>query len=238
MISIEDQTRLIDVVTRDWQEEVKTEAFIAICAGRERGHRIADLVEERTLDFLEKEKFDVAYQHGKDGNRRSRSMGDVWLRSGEPPLFTPINIKAGIKQTGGQPNMVSLRKVTRALLDHEIDSYWLLMIRLEENEVHFIPSVTLVNIFDYLDFMAFDSGPGQIMLKSDTFYAHRAAGGEGTKLTLKDLMIRLDELRRDGDRRLIANREKELAALDAALASFDPSLPITQTGLDLRGVSE
>lgn len=234
MISPEDQERLVEVVQRDWELEVKTPRFLAICAGKERGHRIADFAEERTLDFIEAEHFDVAYEHGVAGGRRARSMGDVWLRSGDPPLFNPINVKAGIAGVGGQPNMVSLAKLTEAILAHRIDSYWLLLLRLEEAEQEFTPTLTLVNIFDYLEYMHFDSGPGQIMLRSDAFYNHVHGEGGPEPLSLRQVVEALLELRRDGDRRLIANRARKLEQLEDAATRFDPGRHVDQATLDLR----
>lgn len=225
------------IVQRDWALDVRTAQFRAICAGKERGHRIADYAEERTLKFIETEAFDVAYEHGASGARRARrarSMGDVWLKSGEPPMFNPINVKAGIAGVGGQPNMVSLNKLTATILRRQIDSYWLLLIRIEEAESGFTPLVRLVNILDYLEFMHFDSGPGQIMLRSDAFYGYIAGGGIPRRLTLEQVVERLLEMRRDGDRRLLENRARRLETLEKGAQSFDASAPIDQTGLDLE----
>jgi hypothetical protein len=234
VISQEDQTRITEVVHHDWLLEVQTEQFIAICAGKERGHRIADHAEERTLSFLERAAFDLAYEHGISGLRRARSMGDVWLRSGEPPIFNPVNVKAGIAGVGGQPNMVSLAKLTDALLKHRIDSYWLLLIRIEQSDAGLVPYVKLVNILDYLRFMHFDSGPGQMMLRSDAFYAYVASEGAPERLSKGDAVRRLIEMRRDGDRRLIANRARGLERLEGAFERFDPSGAIDQTKLPLQ----
>jgi len=162
----------VATLQRDWDNEVRSEGFRAICAGKERGHRIADHAEERTVGFIEQEGFPVAFEHGRDKLPRARSMGDIWLRSGTPFIYNPINVKAGIAGVSGQPNMVSLEKLTKALLNHLIDSYWLLLIRVTVGDEHHAAHITLVNIFDYLDFMHFDSGPGQLMLRSDAFYAH------------------------------------------------------------------
>lgn len=93
-------------------------------------------------------------------------MGDIWLESGG--IYHPINVKTGVS-SNGQPNMVSLKKLLDALLDQQIDSYYLLMVKLEIQQpitclIHFI------DMLDYLDYVTFDSGPGQIMLKSRLFF--------------------------------------------------------------------
>lgn len=235
MISVADQERLIAIVQRDWTVEVATDRFREICTGKERGHRIADYAEERTLAFLAEEGFPVAFEEGSGGMPRARSMGDVWMRSGDPRIYNPINVKAGVAGVGGQPNMVSLNKLTNAILLHQVDSYWLLLIRFEEHGGDFIPHALLVNILDYLDFMHFDSGPGQIMLKSDAFYRHVALGQSPAHLEIDEVVDRLLQLRRDGDRRLVENRASRLKLLEVTAESFDPTLPVDQTGLKVTG---
>jgi hypothetical protein len=92
-----------------------------------------------------------------------------------------------------------------------------------------VAGIKLVNILDYLDFMHFDAGPGQVMLRSDRFYAHLEQGGAARPLSPVDNVERLLALRRDGDRRLAANREKRRLALEAKAEAFDPTLPIDQS---------
>ena len=157
------------------------------------------------------------------------------MQSGDPRIYNPINVKAGVAGVGGQPNMVSLNKLTNAILSHQVDSYWLLLIRFEEYGGDFIPHALLVNILDYLDFMHFDSGPGQIMLKSDAFYRHVAMGPNPVHLEIDEVVDRLLQLRRDGDRRLAENRANRLALLEVTAENFDPALPVDQTDLKLTG---
>jgi hypothetical protein len=229
MITTTDQERLLTTLQRDWDSEVRSEGFRAICAGKERGHRIADHAEERTVGFIEQEGFPVAFEHGQDKLPRARSMGDIWLRSGVPPIYNPINVKAGIAGVSGQPNMVSLEKLTKALLAHLIDSYWLLLIRVTVGDGQYSAHITLVNIFDYLDFMHFDSGPGQLMLRSDAFYEHFADhGAKPNQLTPGETVQRLVDMRRDGNERLIANRRKSQTLLEERVATFDPTSAVDQ----------
>lgn len=129
--------------------------------------------------------------------------------------------------------MVSLNKLTNAILSHHIDSYWLLLIRFQEGQSSFQPHVKLVSILDYLDFMHFDSGPGQIMLRSDAFYKHLADGDDPTELDSDEGVGRLLEMRRDGDKRLTENRANRLRQLEASAEAFEPTLPVDQTELKL-----
>jgi hypothetical protein len=229
VIAKADQTRVLATLQRDWDGEVQSERFREICAGKERGHRIADYAEERTVGFLIQDAFPAAFEYGPNRLPRDRSMGDIWLMSGSPRIYNPINVKAGIAGVGGQPNMVSLEKLSQAILNHLIDSYWLLLLRFEIKDSGAIVGIKLVNILDYLDFMHFDAGPGQMMLRSDRFYAHLEHGGTARSLSLADALERLLALRRDGDKRLAANREKRRLALEAKAEAFDPTLPVDQS---------
>lgn len=231
MISAADQKRLVVSAQRCWKREARSARFREICSGKERGHRVADYVEEQTLECLAREKYDVAFERDRRGKQLSRSMGDVWLRSGRPRIFNPINVKASVAGKTGQPNMVSLAKLTRGLVAHLIDSYWLLLIRFEENGTGYVPHVLLVNILDYLDFMHFDAGPGQIMLKSASFYEHVAGGTRPRRLSIEEVMARLVEMRRDGNKRLVAKRASDLRKLESQAKVFDPTLPVDQEKL-------
>jgi hypothetical protein len=233
VITTTDQTRLLATLQRDWDGEVESKQFREICAGKERGHRIADHAEERTVAFITRDAFPVAFEYAKNRLPRARSMGDIWFKSGSPPIYNPINVKAGIAGVGGQPNMVSLEKVSQAILEHVIDSYWLLLLRFTISDTGILAGIKLVNIFDYLDFMHFDAGPGQIMLRSDRFYAYLEQDGAAQPLSLAETAERLLALRRDGDKRLAANREKRRLALEAKAEIFDPTLPIDQSNARL-----
>jgi hypothetical protein len=228
VIATADQVRVLATLQRDWDREVQSERFREICAGKERGHRIADYAEERTVAFLTEDAFPVAFEHGPNLLPRDRSMGDIWLMSGSPRIYNPINVKAGIAGAGGQPNMVSLEKLTQALLNHLIDSYWLLLLRFDIGSTGAKVRIKLVNILDYLNFIHFDAGPGQMMLRNDRFYAHLEQGGEAHSLSLGDAVERLLALRREGDHRLASNREKRRLALEVKAERFDPTLPIDQ----------
>lgn len=230
-----DQARLCSTLQRDWEAEVNSDRFREICAGKERGHRIADYAEELTVGFVTRDGFRVAFESGNDGSPRARSMGDIWLASGSPEIYNPINVKAGIAGVGGQPNMVSLEKLTQALLDHAIDSYWLLLLRFTIDESATKVGTKLVNILDYMGYMHFDAGPGQIMLRSDAFYAYLELGGAPTPLSLEEAVDQLIALRRDGDSRLLTNRERRRSALELKAATFDPTLEVDQSALSLLG---
>jgi hypothetical protein len=78
-------------LTREmWAEKARDAAFLRLTRGKERGHKMADFVDECTTELL-KDHFVTRFETGKKGESKKRSMGDVWLKSGG--IFNPINIK-------------------------------------------------------------------------------------------------------------------------------------------------
>lgn len=149
-------------------------------------------------------------------------------------MYNPINVKAGEAGKQGQPNMVSLTKLLDALMNRQIDSYYLLIVKMrlesapasaeisesELNPDEIVPNVYFVDMLDYLDFVTFDSGPGQTMLKEKQFYKARDAGFIPPALTLADKVSRLIDLLEDGDRRLIENRYRKMERLRQAFFDY------------------
>lgn len=80
MITVEDQAAVFEQTQSYWTAEVETEEFRALAAGKEIGHRIADYVDERTTAMLQA-SFDTQHELDAGGHPRTRSMGDIWLRS-------------------------------------------------------------------------------------------------------------------------------------------------------------
>jgi hypothetical protein len=203
---------------------------------KEKGHGLADWVEEQTVEMLEAH-FGPRATHQldpktKDGERRARSMGDIWIESGG--IFNPVNIKTGVKKPGrstGQPNLVSLRKLTEAVYRHWIDSYYLLF-------VHFVaddPPTSQVALADLLhivqDYAHFDSGTGQLMLKAGKF-----DDPPEPIYVVVDRQTAIDRLlliRKEGDRSLMENRAATLAETIEKVEDFDPDAEIDQEGLGL-----
>lgn len=215
--------KMIEKLTRKfWEQQVKTEEFHGLFQGKEIGHRIADYVDERTTAMLEKE-FEVVHEVDSQGKKRARSMGDVWIKSGG--IYNPVNVKAGEAGKNGQPNMVSLTKLIGAILSEDIDSYYLLIVKMElsidKNNGRIItPRVYLVDMLDYLNFITFDSGPGQSMLKEKQFYDAFASGFQPEALTLAQKLQKMIDLYEDGNRRLLENRQKKLNRIRAKVRTY------------------
>jgi len=215
--------KVIEELTRTfWEQQVKTEEFHGLFQGKEIGHRIADYVDERTTAMLEKE-FEVVHEVDSQGKKRARSMGDVWIKSGG--IYNPVNVKAGEAGKNGQPNMVSLTKLIDAILSEEIDSYYLLIVKMElsigkDNGRIITPRVYLVDMLDYLNFITFDSGPGQTMLKEKPFYDAFASGFQPEARTLAQKLQKMIDLYEDGNRRLLENRQKKLDRIRAKVRAY------------------
>ena len=73
-----------------WVTEVRTAEFVRIAAGKEIGHKIGDMVDEKTTQLLKDcGRFDIRHQQSR-GQAASRSMGDLWLEAGF--IYNPVNI--------------------------------------------------------------------------------------------------------------------------------------------------
>jgi hypothetical protein len=217
LISPDDLIAIHEKTTAFWMEQVNDPGFVAIFAGKEIGHRVADYVDEQTVEFLE-QHFPTGHQLDAKGQRRTRSMGDVWVYSNE--MYNPLNVKAGEYARTGQPNLVSLTKVINALLNQQIDSYYLLFVKAEQQGEVLLPHVYLVDMLDYLEFVTFDAGPGQAMLREAQFYRAIAAGYAPDQLTIAEKLERLFELLEDGDRRLQENRKAKMERMREALGAY------------------
>jgi hypothetical protein len=97
--------------------------------------------------------------------------------------------------------------------------------------------VHFVDMLDYLDYVHFDSGPGQIMLKAKNFFSVRENGAIPTARSLPEKVSALVRLLEDGERRLIINRKTGLKLIRKAVSAYNPSLhivtPETQAPLNL-----
>lgn len=245
MIEPDDLDKIKSLTEQYWHDEVKGDRFRAMFAGKEIGHRIADDVDERTTAML-RESFDVASELDAKGEPRARSMGDLWLYSGG--MYNPINVKAGEADKRGKPNLVSMRKLLDALLGRQIDSYYLLIVKMrleprpasEEGAASkptsntITPNVYLVDMLDYLDFVNFDAGTGQTMLKEEPFYAASENGISRPSSTIADKIARLIDMSEDGDRRLKANRKRTMEQTRTAFERYkdEGEYAVDQEGLN------
>lgn len=206
---LEDATRstIVKVTDDYWTKHVKEATFSALVTGKEPGHRMADYVDDKTTCLL-KVEFDTRYEADARGRGKRRSMGDVWIQS--RGMYNPVNVKAGEQAKKGQPNLVSMQKLLDYVFRRWIDSYYLLIVKFQlrkpiEHKTY------LIDLLDWLDFVAYDAGPGQLMLREHEFYSAYEKGKLppplGIAAKAENLFARFEE----GIRSLFSNREKRLA---------------------------
>lgn len=218
-----------------WEEQSTSTIFQQIAQGKEVGHRIADFIDEQTTSLLTRH-FSTRFQRDQNGRVLTRSMGDIWLECNG--IYHPVNVKSGVTGSEGQPNMVSLKKVLTSLLLCQIDSYYLLMVKIDiSNGIS--PNVYFIDMLDHLEFVTFDSGPGQIMLRARAFFKAFANGFVSPQLAVEEKIDKLMELLEDGERRLVINRESRLRAIKRMASSYYESeshivSPETQESLNLK----
>ncbi len=225
----------IRALTQDfWDQTVQQPDFITIAAGKEIGHRIADFVDERTTNLLQG-RYETRFEYDK-GTKRSRSMGDVWLKFNG--IYHPINVKASQVDSNGQPNMTAMGKLLESLLTQEIDSYYLLIIKFAFPKLTsstIVPTVYFVDMLAYLDYMTFNSGPGQIMMQEARFYPAVNAGVGPSQLSLQEKIAQLFKMLEIGERLLVINRERRVKKLESLYVKYKslPTHAVEQSTLNL-----
>jgi len=231
------QKEIVRTTQAFWDDKCFDEAFVSrMRRKKEKGQGLANWVEEQTVDMLEgayceRAAFQVEGDKGK--TRRDRSMGDIWIESGG--LFNPVNVKTGVKtpgkRSGSQPNLVSLPRMADALLKRWIDAYYLLFIYFVDSEPP-IAQVTLADLFLIMEeYVSYNAGPQQLMLKARKFEPPPAPTYGGVEPA--DALAHLLDLRNKHVQKLIVKRTTDLAAMRTAVAHFDPTAPIDQTGARL-----
>lgn len=239
MINTQDQETILNLTNTFWKRESNDVAFRSIFGGKEIGHRIADFVDEKTSELL-RANMETGFLRSKSGKKLDRSMGDIWIKSSG--IFNPLNVKAGeYSERGGQPNLVALNKVLKSLLRQEIDSYYLLIIKMEvfsslalKKEINVLPRVYLVDMLDHLDVVHFNSGPGQLMLKEKQFYKKMKNQEKTENLELSDKIRRLVELKIQGDMKLFEDRNRNSAKLQELVSEYEKALSKKIDQKDLR----
>lgn len=213
--------KIVSHTKKFWGEHVATKQFTDLAAGKEIGHRIADYVDDQTVAYLKVDpEITVGHEMNIAGSVAKRSMGDLWVLSDD--VYNPINIKAGIT-VNGNPNVVSLAKLIDRLFKHQIDSYYLLIIKtplVDGSIIGTVPKVFLIDLLDYLDFINFDAGPGQVMLKERELYAELESGNTPPVLSVEEKVRKCMEIMEDGYARLQRNRERQLDKYRTNLQAF------------------
>ena len=213
------QKRILRLADSHWKRHVQDSGFAEIVDGKEPGHRMADYVDDKTTALL-KVKLDTRYEGNVNGSVKKRSMGDIWVRS-TSNIYNPINIKSGLQGMRGQPNVVSMEKLLNYLFRCWIDSYYLLVVKFDISERSNITHRTyFFDLLDWTDFITYDAGPGQIMLKEQDFYDAYDSGSALPRLSIQKKMERLFSLFEQQMEALFQNRRKRLLRQHKQLEQF------------------
>jgi len=210
------QTKIVQLTNEHWVTHVQGAAFAELISGKEPGHRMADYVDDQTTSLL-KVSLDTRYEADKRGGPKKRSMGDVWVYSNN--MFNPINVKAGLQRMSGQPNLVSMQKLLDYVFKAWIDSYYLLIIKFDHREV-ITHKAYLVDLLDWTDFITYDAGPGQIMLRENDFYNAFEDGHTPPKGPIASKVESLFTRFEEGVRSLFTNRQQRLERQRKLFGSF------------------
>ncbi len=209
------QSQIINLTNDHWSVHVRDQSFAEIVSGKEPGHRMADYVDDRTTALL-KVHLDTRYEGTKKGEIRKRSMGDTWVYCNG--IYNPINVKSGLQNMNGQPNLVSMQKLLDYILRQWIDSYYLLIIKFDmSNHTHLS---YFVDLLDWTEFVTYDAGPGQIMLRERDFYAAIDSGYRPAKRGVPEKAEVLFGLFEQKLHDLFANRQKRLQQRRSQLQRF------------------
>ena len=150
-------------------------------------------------------------------------MGDIWVRS--QGIYSPVNVKSGLQGMRGQPNVVSMQKLLDYILNRRIDSYYLLIVKfdLSASVSH---KLYFVDMLDWIDFVTYDAGPGQIMLREQDLYDELDAGRVPANRTIFEKVDALFNLFERQLQALFANRQERLSRQRALSRQFQ-SAPFT-----------
>ena len=202
-----------------WKRHVMDRSFSEIVEGKEPGHRIADYVDDKTTALL-KVELDTRYEGNVNGSVKKRSMGDIWVYS--RGIYNPINVKSGLQDMRGQPNVVSMQKLLNYLFRCWIDSYYLLVVKFDISERSDITHRTyFFDLLDWTDFITYDAGPGQIMLKEQDFYDAYESGSVPSGRSIQEKVGELFSLFEQQVEALFQNRRKRLRRQRKQLGRFD-----------------
>lgn len=146
-------------------------------------------------------------------------MGDIWVHSQK--VFNPINIKTGLQNMRGPPNVVSMQKLLDYIFERWIDSYYLLIIKFDVSVRKDIKHKTyFFDLLDWTDFITYDAGPGQIMLRENEFYEEFDSGKRPASRPIPEKAGFLFNLFERKIEVLLANRQKRLKRQRRQLERF------------------
>lgn len=163
---------------------------------KEPGHSYGESVEELLVNKLVDQDDQFLSPIKKKGyGKQTRKMEDLLYTKSLIKYL--INIKLGYEKGNGQPNMVSFNRLLTSYHFNEIDSYYILIVNvLGKTKDNLTTSEYIFNLFDYLDYVNYNYGTGQIMLKEKSFFADYDSNKYFSN-TKKDIMIKLSKIAKE-----------------------------------------
>ena len=135
---------------------------------KEPGHSFGEKFEEALVNSLvKKDKKTFSLPSKIEGKgKQTRNMEDLFC------FGKSVNIKFGYNKKGN-PNVCSFNRLLDKYHNDEIDSYWILTINVksQKKDGSFDYECHFFNIYDHLDYVNYDYGTGQVMLKETKFFA-------------------------------------------------------------------
>lgn len=213
---LEIKNHIIEFITQEIQsnEELKK----SILLGKEVGHTISSHIDVSTSEHLISKNYPIKYEvNPKTQDKTTRSFGDIWIE--ESGHMNRINIKTGIliEDGGSNPNMTSMNRLKNSFLSGSISAYYLAIIKftvLEDKEIK--PVVYFIDALNFVDYLNYNTGTGQIMLKEKELYKILETN-PGLTLTREAKIEKLKALYMKG----VEEGERKIAKLKDAAGDFD-----------------
>lgn len=157
---------------------------------KEPGHSFGEKFEEVLVNSLviENKKVFAFPSKTKGKGKQTRNMEDLFAYG------KSVNIKFGYHKNGN-PNICSFNRLLEKYHNDEIDSYWILTINVKDQKKDgtFYYECHFFNIYDYLDYVNYDYGTGQVMLKEAKFFNDYSLDND-KHLSKKQHMKKLKEI--------------------------------------------
>ena len=204
-------------------EELKNNEELrkSILFGKEVGHTISSHIDVSTSRHLISKNYPIKHEIDvKTGEKTARSFGDVWIE--ENGRMNPINIKTGLlsEETNSSPNMTSMNRLKNSFLSGSITAYYLAIIKFNVNkEKEITPVVYFIDALNFVDYLNYNTGTGQIMIKEKELYKVLSVNPSLT-LTREEKIEKLKALYLKG----VEEGERKMAKLKEGAADFDAFL--------------
>lgn len=136
-----------------------------------------------------------------EDSTKEREHGDFYLvcESNNDKFVVSSNGKLGMSQRLGQPNMCSIERAMNYLIDKDFPY---LVFKLRKVKDNFVFKV--FDLFNYLDVVRYDDGPGQLMISETKFFEKK----EFKYLKTSEAIVYLSNMNEKGYNSLFISRTK------------------------------